>query len=387
MWKISEDELIFHKMQGVIANALKLQKNIASFKNGETYKVNIIIAVGDVTFSVIGDDKARHFVIFGTAIEELKHGKKISSPHDLLISLSAWQHCTPSQYDYVIKDAYNVKVLRIKEKIDITLPDIPESVTVRFSLPGGPTTKIIEHEHEEEKEEEEEEDDEEEEVPTAITRIIAVDSYFDLHLRSYSIKPVLHQIEKGKPLKFLAELRRLTVVSVDIIPKRLSINELIHLVDKCFLLLLSIVTQYAGCINMANLYERNIFFCIVFGLREYYDEIEFKHGDSCKNGITCAMQILQKMRDIDDIRATFIGVSTGMAYCGVIGHARKTYAIVGPPINKAVHIMDISYNKVSCDYNTVMNSRLSKDKFRSRGIRTLGKKEKCHVYEYMGDTL
>lgn len=38
MWKISEDELVFRKMQGVIANALNLQKNIASFKNGETYK-------------------------------------------------------------------------------------------------------------------------------------------------------------------------------------------------------------------------------------------------------------------------------------------------------------------------------------------------------------
>lgn len=39
---------------------------------------------------------------------------------------------------------------------------------MRFALPGGPATKLIEHEHEEEKEEEEEEEnEEEEEVPTS----------------------------------------------------------------------------------------------------------------------------------------------------------------------------------------------------------------------------
>lgn len=36
-----------------------------------------------------------------------------------------------------------------------------------------------------------------------------------------------------------------------------------------------------------------------------------------------------------------------MAYCGVIGHiARKYYAIIGPPVDKAIRIMNISYDKV-----------------------------------------
>jgi len=42
-----------------------------------------------------------------------------------------------------------------------------------------------------------------------------------------------------------------------------------------------------------------------------------------------------------------INLISGIAYCGVIGHiARRYYAIIGPPIDKAINIMDISYNKV-----------------------------------------
>jgi len=72
--------------------------------------VNVTISAGDVKFSVIGDDEGRHFVIYGAPIEELKNANKISLPNDLILSLSAWQHCQPSQYEYVIKNPYNIKV-------------------------------------------------------------------------------------------------------------------------------------------------------------------------------------------------------------------------------------------------------------------------------------
>lgn len=75
-----------------------------------TLIVNIVISTGSLTFSIIGDDRARHFVIAGKPVEDLKHAKRISLPGDLVLSSSAWEHCSPSQYEYVIKDARNVKV-------------------------------------------------------------------------------------------------------------------------------------------------------------------------------------------------------------------------------------------------------------------------------------
>ncbi|KAL6439512.1 hypothetical protein ACFW04_003964 [Cataglyphis niger] len=80
--------------------------------------------------------------------------------------------------------------------------------------------------------------------------------------------------------------------------------------------------------------------------------------------------------------------ATGMAYCGVIGHvARKYFAVIGPPIDKVMKIMSISYDKVSCDYDTVIHSHFKKYQFRSRGVRIFGRLEKFHVYEYLGDKL
>lgn len=39
---------------------------------------------------------------------------------------------------------------------------------------------------------------------------------------------------------------------------------------------------------------------------------------------------------------------SGMAYCGAVGHAaRKYYAIIGPPVDRSIGIMDISYDKVT----------------------------------------
>lgn len=69
--------------------------------------------------------------------------------------------------------------------------------------------------------------------------------------------------------------------------------------------------QYEGCINTVDLFEKNIFFCIVFGIYEYSIENQFKIDKSCKNGIICARHILRTLKTIDEIQCSFVGVSTG----------------------------------------------------------------------------
>ncbi|CAL1677024.1 unnamed protein product [Lasius platythorax] len=401
-WKVNDDEFMFNVVQKVIICAMYVQNSIATLKDGdEIFKVSIAISAGDVTFSVIGSSKARHFVIYGLPIEELKHANKISLSNDLILSLSAWQHCTPSQYEYVIKNPYNIKIVRVLEqpeaKLSYTTPissSVPtisdrtsmgeESVTsplrpsspyrVRISADGElPLETVIV--------------DEKEKTSTAISAIAEINPDFAVQLKSYLIKPVIQQIEKGISLRLLTEVRRITIVSLDIVPDKCPTDELILLVDKCFLLLHSIVTQYAGCINTVNLHEKNILFCIVFGIRGCDDNDQFKIDETCKKGLTFAMHALRTVKDIAGIQSAFVGVSTGMAYCGVIGHAaRKYYAIIGPPVDKVSGIMITSYDKVSCDYDTVMHSYLKKYQFRSRGLRIFGRSEKFHVYEYLGDT-
>ncbi|RLU23168.1 hypothetical protein DMN91_005446 [Ooceraea biroi] len=204
--------------------------------------------------------------------------------------------------------------------------------------------------------------------PLAIATIAAINPDFGVQLRSYLMKPVIQQIEKSQSLEFLTEIRQITAISLDVIANKCPDHELILLADRCFILLHS-------------LYDKNILFCIVFGIRGSDNDDQFKINETCKNAVTCAIHMLQAVKNVAGIISAFVGVSTGMAYCGVIGHsARKHYAVIGLPIVKAEKIMDISYNKISCDHDTVLHSRLSKDQFRSRGVRSL-QFEKCHIYD------
>lgn len=402
VWKVRDDEFIYNVVQKIIICAMKIQNSIAALKNGdEIFKVSIALSAGDVTFSIIGSSEARHFVLFGLPIEELKQADKISLSNDLILSMSAWQHCTPSQYEYVIKNPYNIKIIKVLEqpdaKLPYTMPILSNVTTIsdeifkerkfetnstrpsspykaRLSVDGQLFSKTVIA-------------DTKEKTSTAISAIAEMNPDFAMHLRSYLIKPVIQQIEKGISLRLLTEIRRITVVSLDIVPDKCPYNELILLVDKCFLLLHRTVTQYAGCINTVNLCKKNILFSIVFGIRGCDDGgDQFKIDETCKKALTFAMHALQTVKGIANVQSVFVGVSTGMAYCGVIGHiARKYYAVIGPPLDKVMRIMNISYDKVSCDYDTVMHSHLKKYQFRSRGVRIFGRSEKFHVYEYLGD--
>lgn len=60
-----------------------------------------------------------------------------------------------------------------------------------------------------------------------------------------------------------------------------------------------------------DLYEKHIYFCIVFGIRGYNNENQFKNVETCKNGITCATHILQTVKTIVGVQSVFVGVSTG----------------------------------------------------------------------------
>ncbi|KAG5321791.1 ADCYA cyclase, partial [Acromyrmex heyeri] len=378
-WEVHDDKFIYDIVQNVIARAISIQNSIGGLKD---INANVAISAGDVKFSVIGDDKARHFVICGVPIEELKNAKKISLPNDLILSLSAWQHCQPSQYEYVIKNPYNIKIIRV----------LKSDITSTYMAPILPNNR-----------------DDPNYEPSMEEKLIINDIRLSTLYRTHLISNVESEteitkpksttecvknnikyfhfilIEKDESLRFLAEIRRITIISINIVPNECSDNELILLIDNCFLLLHSIVTQYGGCINIMNLYEKNIFFCIGFGIRGCNNENQFKIDETCKNGIICATQILQTMQTIVGVQSIFIGVSTGIAYCGVIGHiARRYYAIIGPPIDKAIKIMNISCNKISCDYDTMLHSHFRKNQFRCGGIKIL-QLEKYHIFEYLGD--
>lgn len=124
-------------------------------------------------------------------------------------------------------------------------------------------------------------------------------------------------------------------------------------------------------------------FLIIFGLRGY------KHKYESQVGLGCAHEIFEMLNTMPLIVSTSVGVTTGITYCGIVGHTlRREYSVIGLTVNKAARLMMNYPNKVSCDNDTFEASQLNVKYFNVlpkkvlKGIQNVGV-----VYEYLGGVL
>lgn len=68
----------------------------------------------------------------------------------------------------------------------------------------------------------------------------------------------------------------------------------------------SIIESYSGLMCLVNLFEKDISFIIIFGLRSLNSE-----NNNTLNGVLSACQILKEVKHIIGIKAILIGVSCG----------------------------------------------------------------------------
>lgn len=97
-----------------------------------------------------------------------------------------------------------------------------------------------------------------------------------------------------------------------------------------------------GCVNKTSLFDKDLMFLCIFGLRGDKHELESQIG------LRCAAKIYTSLATRKNIRSVAIGVSTGMTYCGVVGHIlRREYTVIGMAVNKAARLMCAYPNRVS----------------------------------------
>lgn len=83
-------------------------------------------------------------------------------------------------------------------------------------------------------------------------------------------------------------------------------------------------------------------FIIVFGLPGY------KHENDSAHALFCGHNIYNDLASISNLRETSIGITTGLTYCGVVGHPhRHEYTVIGPKVNLAARLMQYYPGKAS----------------------------------------
>lgn len=130
--------------------------------------------------------------------------------------------------------------------------------------------------------------------------------------------------------------------------------------------------------NKVSLFDKDMMFLIIFGLRG------FKHELDSRIGLRCASELNVTFKTWLDIVNVSMGVTSGMSYCGVVGHTlRREYSVISVTVNKAARLMMAYPNIVSCDQETLLLSNLYMKHFTLLPKKLLrGLKEEVFAYEF-----
>ena len=97
----------------------------------------------------------------------------------------------------------------------------------------------------------------------------------------------------------------------------------------------------------------------IFGLRGYKHELESQIA------LRCASEIFETFKNQQNILQVSIGVTTGLCYCGIVGHSlRREYSVISVTVNIAARLMMAYPNMITCDNETLLQSKMDVKHFR-----------------------
>lgn len=113
-----------------------------------------------------------------------------------------------------------------------------------------------------------------------------------------------------------------------------------------------------GCVNKVNNFDKDLLVLVIFGLRGFKTKLDsqtaLKYAYICQNEISL----------LENTVSVSVGVTTGITYCGVLGHPlRKEYTVISLTVNKAARLMMAYPGKVTCDKETFLQSKLDAKNF------------------------
>lgn len=94
-------------------------------------------------------------------------------------------------------------------------------------------------------------------------------------------------------------------------------------------------------------------FLSIFGLRGQ------KLENECEVGLRCAFEVHKIFKTWPEISTVSIGVTSGISYCGIVGHTlRREYSVISVTVNKAARLMMAYPGIISCDEDTLIRSKI-----------------------------
>ncbi|KAF4092888.1 hypothetical protein AMELA_G00026390 [Ameiurus melas] len=341
--------------------ALKIQSKcgVQEMKYDCKLRVKIALSTGKLSKIIVGEKSRRFFAVIGPAVDEVRLTEPLANPGDIILSPKTWNLCT--QEKLVIQHIENnkaVKMLHFKKEPRFSVEmyhqmlsrdkKIPEKSYLRLAFQSMP------------------------------------DMEKEKFLRKYMMKTVLQDIDDNQPPDLSSEIRPVTIMFINIeYVSSYTPMELCNFVQEATIIISNKLCPY-GQINKIFFFDKGCTFLCVFGLPGY------KRKDESALALHAADSISKTCRKtIKHLKAISIGVTTGLVYCGVVGHQlRNEYTVMGNKVNLAARLMIYYPGIVSCDWETKNYSGLPCCCFKEeiekdlKGVSDPGKiyyfKPRCH---------
>ncbi|KAF5292379.1 hypothetical protein FQA39_LY03413 [Lamprigera yunnana] len=362
MWKCSVDNIMQDVVHAAVDSAIAIQKLLGSYeKDGVVLKVKLAISAGFVIFSVIGNAEMSHYVCIGQPISDVKLAEKMTSAGEIIVSNSAWNYLNPNEYVWETCDGHHTKVLphsyftnrryqrkRWPKNRRFSFSSPKDDIDYRFDLQADQrrsgSLELYSRPPPPSKERPS--------VKYASKVKLKVD------LEKYIIPPIMMGIDLGQPLEYLTEMRQIVIVFINtIIDQKMGLPLQIELIDTIYKKVCSLALEHDGCVNKLSAFDKDLMFVLLFGLRGSKSELESQMG------LKCASECFQTISQLN-VLSVSAGVTTGMTYCGVVGHTfRREYTVISVTVNKAARLMMAYPDKVTCDRETFLQSKLESKNF------------------------
>jgi len=175
---------------------------------------------------------------------------------------------------------------------------------------------------------------------------------------------------------WIGELRRLSVVFVDV--PALAAGPALDAAQKMVFEMQSTLEHFEGSFDKLSVDEKGVKLIGVFGLPPV------SHEDDAERAVKAALAMVDGLKRLGV--SCSIGISTGRAFCGVLGGAdRREYTVIGDMVNLSARLMQSAQGGILCDEETYRASQTRMAFRASRPIVIKGKADPVTAYRPTGE--
>lgn len=345
LWPPDSDDLT-NVLRKATQSAIEIQRKLSNTKLAEDVVLNVKIGIGVGLCSIVLVGGVRNRIEYfstGSPLDQAFNAEHHAEPGDIVLSPEAWE--IAKDYFLVSKDFGDGFVSPKQIPSGKQLPRTNIAKISNIDTVHGSTMNIIKNC-----------------VPGAV--------------QSYLNTPME---------RWISELRRVAVLFINVglteaemvSMSTLSRNPNLDRVQKVVSIVQACVYRYEGSLNKFMFDDKGSTLLAAFGLPP------LAHSNDSLRAILSAIDIYEALSTIG--LSASIGVTTGSAFCGVVGaQTRKEYSVLGDVVNLSARLMQHAEKTqagVLCDNETQYLSQLKVMFKELDPIFVKGKKNKIRLFQ------